>query len=505
MKKIIILLFIFATTNMWCHADTCIVDGIRYYFWPVEGNDTCAVYSLWDYDYSGYTGDIIIPEEVELKSAYDNVVKKYKVTWLWSGAFEKSTITSIKLPNTIRGIGSAAFSGVKSLTSIDLPESLTYIGYRAFSGSGITSFDIPQNVTYIGASAFSGTAITSISLPDNITTIGEQAFSGCAYLKTIHLPSELQDIGYGTFWNCVSLQEIEIPDNVTSIGTMAFQNCYDLQTVRFGKKLQRIGRAAFFQCTSLNDIVIPDNVIEIKGSAFYYSGVKTVNIGNGVAILPNSIFYGCDSLRSVIIGNNVDSIMPNAFTRCSSLKTITIPDKVKFIGGNAFWWCDSLTAVFNCEGVDSIGQDAFGYNRQLRWVELGSKLRNVHQDAFSYTDSVRVVVSRIQNPEDVQVHLSSDTLFVPVGTRDKYIAVESWSHYWDFYKQIYPTYEDYAKSPGARVIIEGEPTVGIRTTSTEDAKEVARYDLNGRRISKPIRGLNLIRMSNGTTRKVIVK
>ena len=35
--------------------------------------------------------------------------------------------------------------------------------------------------------------------------------------------------------------------------------------------------------------------------------------------------------------------------------------------------------------------------------------------------------------------------------------------------------------------------------------EVMRYDLQGRRLDAPQRGLNIIKMSNGTTKKVVVK
>ena len=41
-------------------------------------------------------------------------------------------------------------------------------------------------------------------------------------------------------------------------------------------------------------------------------------------------------------------------------------------------------------------------------------------------------------------------------------------------------------------------------TAGEDT-EVARYDLQGHRIGKSQNGINIIRMSDGTTRKVLVK
>ena len=45
----------------------------------------------------------------------------------------------------------------------------------------------------------------------------------------------------------------------------------------------------------------------------------------------------------------------------------------------------------------------------------------------------------------------------------------------------------------------------VEVSSHEPAIEVARYNINGHRISSPQRGINIIRMSDGTTRKVVVK
>ena len=38
-----------------------------------------------------------------------------------------------------------------------------------------------------------------------------------------------------------------------------------------------------------------------------------------------------------------------------------------------------------------------------------------------------------------------------------------------------------------------------------NAIEVSRYDIHGRRLNEPTRGINIIKMSDGSTRKEIVK
>ena len=45
----------------------------------------------------------------------------------------------------------------------------------------------------------------------------------------------------------------------------------------------------------------------------------------------------------------------------------------------------------------------------------------------------------------------------------------------------------------------------VENTAAEKATPVAYYAPNGQRHSAPVKGLNLVRMSDGTTRKVILK
>ena len=53
----------------------------------------------------------------------------------------------------------------------------------------------------------------------------------------------------------------------------------------------------------------------------------------------------------------------------------------------------------------------------------------------------------------------------------------------------------------------GADTTPVQSVHVEEGtvKIVARYDLQGRRLAAPKRGLNILRISNGSVRKVVVK
>ena len=101
-----------------------------------------------------------------------------------------------------------------------------------------------------------------------------------------------------------------------------------------------------------------------------------------------------------------------------------------------------------------------------------------------------VVVSMIENPFVIYGETSDNrtftlntfnngTLYVPIGTIDKYKATEGWK---DFEN-----------------IVEGIPS-GIKGVHLDSDKNYPIYDINGRRLEGPQRGINII---NG--KKVIMK
>ncbi len=66
--------------------------------------------------------------------------------------------------------------------------------------------------------------IQSATLPEGITTIGEMAFSNCRYMTSINIPESVTSIGEKAFENCWFMKSVTIPSSVTSIGEEAFYN-----------------------------------------------------------------------------------------------------------------------------------------------------------------------------------------------------------------------------------------------------------------------------------------
>lgn len=125
------------------------------------------------------------------------------------------------------------------------------IGHGAFERSAVTSVTIPDSVTAILDRAFANCfQLTNISIPNSVTSIGFSAFEHCTSLKSITLPSSLRSISEALFFCCSQLTTIHIPDSVSSIQSYAFYHCRNLETIRIPVSVTSIGVYAFDGCPS---------------------------------------------------------------------------------------------------------------------------------------------------------------------------------------------------------------------------------------------------------------
>ncbi len=400
---------------------------------------------------------------------------------LGSCTFRYCKLTSIKIPNSVTSIGEYAFHDCSSLTSIDIPNSVTYIGRSAFYGcSSLTSVTIGNSVASIGNWAFSYCqSLTSIAVEEGntyyhtdgsclIETASNTLIRGCN-LTSVTIPNYVTSIGNSAFDGCSSLTSIDIPNSVTSIGDYAFYYCSGLTSVTIPNSVTSIGDCAFYYCSGLTSVTIPNSVTSIGDCAFYYcSGLTSVTIPNSVTSIGDCAFYYCSGLTSVTIPNSVTSIGDCAFYYCSGLTSVTIPNSVTSIGDCAFYYCSGLTSVTIGESVTSIGNGAFdGCSAITKLVSLNTTPPTCGVWALLGIDKEKC------------------TLYVPKNSLEAYKAADQWK---DF-KNMEEMEDTGVSLPG----------------SNGNNKVVKRYDTNGRMTDKPFKGLNILKMGDGTTRKVMVK
>ena len=187
-------------------------------------------------------------------------------------------ILKVELPDTVKELGEAAFSGVgnygsfnfSSLERIELSKNISKIETCTFVDcKNLKYVKMPENITEIGPSAFYGCkAIESITIPEGVKKIGERSFEGCTNLQQINLPGKLEKIGANAFYGCKALESITIPEGIKEIETYSFFACINLQKINLPEGLESIGEYAFSGTRSLSEIIIPESVKTIDSWAF---------------------------------------------------------------------------------------------------------------------------------------------------------------------------------------------------------------------------------------------
>lgn len=193
------------------------------------------------------------------------------------------------------------------------------IGHGAFEKSAVTSVTIPDSVTAILDRAFANCyQLTNISIPNSVTSIGFSAFEHCTSLQSITLPSSLRNISMFLFRNCSQLTTIHIPDSVLSIQDYAFGNCTSLETIRIPVSVTSIEKGAFDGCPSSMTVT--------------YSGSKTqwdaISKGSNNDVLENKLV--CNKLEATFNPDNGDPTVTKFIDNDKNSKfTELVPEPTK--------------------------------------------------------------------------------------------------------------------------------------------------------------------------------
>ena len=440
-----------------------------------------------------------------------------EITSIGKNAFKSSSVISINIPQNVTSIGETAFMGCYRLSSIHIPANVTSIGANAFYDcpsltsiqveNGNTAYDSREN-----CNALIETATNTILwgckntvIPNTVTAIGDNAFYMCSGLTSIDIPNSVTAIGENAFAGCNGLTVVSIPNSVTTIGKYAFSHCTQLSVITFPNSVKTIDEGAFFFCTGLTSILIPNTVTAIGYRAFTgCSGLTSIQVESGNAVYnsrencnaiietaDNTLILGC---QNTVIPNSVTSIGDEAFWACTNLTSIRIPNSVTSIGNGAFNQCINLASICIPNGVTSIGKGAFVDCSKLATVIIPNTITTIGDYAFIRSGLTDMYCYAEQLPE-IGSEIFQDTyrkvtLHVPASSLDAYSNAEQWKEF-----------------PNIVALTDSDPTpTGITVPIVAPQPTITEcYDLSGSRTSQPQRGVNIIKMSDGTKKKVFVK
>ena len=311
------------------------------------------------------------------------------------------------------------------------------------------------------------------------------------------IPSSVTWIGYYAFRGCSGLTNVIIGNSVTSIGNYAFSGCTGLTSVTIGNSVTSIGNFAFSGCTSLTSVVIPESVTEIGSDAF----------------------SGCSGLASVTLPNSVTEIKDFTFSGCKRIKDITIPNSVRTIGRYAFGSCPIINLVIP-NSVTTIGYRAFSHTdyMSIKNLILPKSVTSVDEYAFPCDQSVQVYVE-YENPTGLGSNypfynskyadsvIADGTLYVPIGTKEKYQKHNIWSRFRNIVEYDPAGVEEIEAEGGVTIGVEGGKIVvngaGDAKVKVFGTNGAAVYSGSADNLPELVAGIYIVRVGS-TIKKVSI-
>ena len=313
--------------------------------------------------------------------------------------------------------------------------------YGGSTEGNLSVLDLSEAKIVIGG----GDCFNGYSCYTSNDVIGNRAFSGCSRLTSLTLPASITRIGDDAFCCCSGLTSLTLPAGITEIGYGAFWGCSGLTSLNLPAGITSIGDDAFYGCSGLTSITLPAGITEIGGGAFgFCSGLTSINLPAGITSIGEYAFYGCSGLTSVTLPAGITEIGECAFYGCSGLTSLTLPSSLTQIDDYAFSKCSGLTSIY----------------------VYAEKVPKIGEYVFTGCDAKKC------------------TIYVPKGT------------YGDYRSSDFGYFEN---------IVEFDATDVDKTTTSTNVEEVSRYSVNGQRLVGPTKGLNIVKYSDGSVKKVAVE
>lgn len=202
-------------------------------------------------------------------------------------------------------------------------------------------------------------------------------------LKRVALPDCLETVGKAAFTNCRVLETADLR-HVKILGKWAFEDCHALRSVDPGDSLEMLENSVFLNCVSLGAIELPASVRTLGRWVFEgCTSLERIELNEGLQMLSESTFYGC-GVRSIRIPSTVTELPAHLFSNCPSLEHLTLHDGIVSIGQGALLNCVSLRELTIPQGVAELPNNLCEGCKGLRYLNLHDGIVRIGERAFCY-------------------------------------------------------------------------------------------------------------------------
>lgn len=178
----------------------------------------------------------------------------------WDMFFER--IQEDYIPSTVNDVARAIeHCGIFPL------KKMTFIPEGYYLLSELSTYDIPPNIMRLCYKSFAISDIKSIHIPSSIQEIGESAFESCDFLHTVTMDYGVLYIGDNAFYNCDELESVYLPKSLVSIGHNVFNSCDKLTKISYEGTMSEwktVRNHEFItEGSYISNVICSDGVIEL--------------------------------------------------------------------------------------------------------------------------------------------------------------------------------------------------------------------------------------------------
>ena len=375
----------------------------------------------------------------------------------------------------------------------------TVVAHEVVDGKCVIEFDAP--ITKIPTRAFYNckNLTGNLVLPNSVTTIGEQAFSGCfGFTGDLIIPNSVTTIRKRAFYGCSGFTgSLTLPNSVTTIESSAFYNCKGFTgDLSLPKSLEVVGTGFLEKCNNIQTITFQSLPKGISG----YLGVqtKTVSLSDDSYISSNKEDY---------------TIYAISYTRTMSSNwgTLVLPYPLTLTGNEPY----------RLYAISAVSEDELVLKQLEGVVAAGTPCvvkRNGSESELTFGANDADIKTAIKG-SPVGDNMTFSGTYRPKEVTDGYVIAKDC--FWNVAELMKnkPEAVKGAKVGPFRAWLDGNvasgparlamridgSTTGIDAIDALNDAEAEYYDLSGKRLNEPQKGVNIVRMKSGKTKKVIIK
>lgn len=343
-------------------------------------------------------------------------------------------------------------------------------------------------------------------LPSRLKMIDAGAFESCSeFTGVLTLPNSVTTIGASAFGFCSGFTKLKLSEALTVIHEFAFQCCNNLtiesenpSQVTLPKSLERIENGAFRECNQIK-IINFQSLPEVISSNIGNFMCWTVSLSDDSYISDKASFtVNAISYTRQMSNDWGTLVLPYSLTLTGSepycLYAISAVSEnelvLKQLDGEVAAGTPCVVKRNGSESELTFGNDDAELNMTIDGKTVGDMTFSGTYWAKEVTDGYVIAKDCFWNVAELMKNKPEAVKGAKVG------PFRAWLN------------GNVASGPARLAMRIDGSTTGINTPDALDAlndAEAEYYDLSGKRLNEPQKGVNIVRMKSGKTKKVIIK